>query len=153
MIPYTPEEWAEAADLLRETGEELARYEAYTPRVRDIVCAMLRECENVATGKEEAGNGGPPSLEPQDIIRFAFMSADEITNTLRRLVRRLTADAHQDEAEALVLVDALMREYAFTRDPLTPDAEQFSDDLRRLVAEWMCDSSKPTCAKEAGAGA
>jgi hypothetical protein len=60
------------------------------------------------------------------------------SNTLRRLVRRLNADEHGDEAEALKLVDVLMREYAFTRHPLTKDAEQFSDDLRRLVADWMC---------------
>jgi hypothetical protein len=60
------------------------------------------------------------------------------SNTLRRLVRRLNADAHGDESEALKLVDVLMREYAFTRHPLTKDAEQFSDDLRRLVADWMC---------------
>ncbi len=60
------------------------------------------------------------------------------SNTLRRLVRRLNADAHEDEAEALVVVDMLMREYAFTRHQLTKDAEQFSDDLRRLVADWMC---------------
>ena len=60
------------------------------------------------------------------------------SKTLRRLVRRLNADAHGDEAEALKLVDVLMREYAFTRDPLTRDAEQFSGDLRRLVADWMC---------------
>ena len=59
------------------------------------------------------------------------------SNTLRRLVRRLNADAHGDEAEALNLVDMLMREYGFTRHPLTKDAEQFSDDLRRLVAEWI----------------
>jgi len=50
----------------------------------------------------------------------------------------LVADAHGDEAEALKLVDMLMREYAFTRDPLTKDAERFSADLRRLVEEWMC---------------
>ena len=60
------------------------------------------------------------------------------SNTLRRLVRRLNADAHGDEAEALKLVDVLMREYAFTRHPLTKDAERFSDDLRRLVSDWMC---------------
>lgn len=62
-------------------------------------------------------------------------------NTLRRLVRRLKADAHGDEAEALKLVDMLMREYGFTRHPLTKDAEQFSDDLRRLVANWMCTAN------------
>jgi len=66
------------------------------------------------------------------------MKRSGMTNTLRRLVRRLNADAHGDEAEALKLVDVLMREYAFTRHPLTKDAEQFSDDLRRLVANWMC---------------
>jgi hypothetical protein len=68
------------------------------------------------------------------------MKQSGTTNTLQRLVRRLTADAHEDEAEALKTVDALMREYAFTRDPLTPDAEQFANDLRRLVADWMCAS-------------
>ena len=66
------------------------------------------------------------------------MKRSGMTNTLRRLVRRLNADAHGDEAEALKLVDMLMREYGFTRHPLTKAAEQFSDDLRRLVAEWMC---------------
>ena len=60
------------------------------------------------------------------------------SKVLRRLVRRLNADAHEDEAEALKKVDMLMREYGFTRGPLTKDAEQFSDDLRRLVADWMC---------------
>ena len=65
------------------------------------------------------------------------MKRSGMTNTLRRLVRRLNADAHGDEAEALKLVDVLMREYGFTRHPLTKDAEQFSNDLRRLVAEWI----------------
>jgi hypothetical protein len=80
------------------------------------------------------------------------MKQSGTTNTLQRLVRRLTAEAHEDEAEALKTVDALMREYAFARDPLTPDAEQFADDLRRLVADWMCAPSIPPRAKEAGAG-
>jgi hypothetical protein len=63
----------------------------------------------------------------------------------------LNADAHGDEAEALKLVDVLMREYAFTRHPLTKDAEQFSDDLRHLVADWMCTpnvSGQPRLAQE-----
>ena len=59
------------------------------------------------------------------------MKRSAITNTPLRLVRWLNADAHGDEAEALKLVDMLMREYAFTRRPLTKDTEQFSDDLRR----------------------
>ena len=66
------------------------------------------------------------------------MKRSEMTNTLRRLVRKLNADAHGDEAKALKLVDMLMREYGFTRHPLTKDAEQLSDDLRRLVADWIC---------------
>jgi hypothetical protein len=76
MTPYTPAEWAEAADLLLEMREETEHYEAYSMHARAIVCAMLRECENVATGKAEAGNGKSPSPAQQDIIR-ASMSADE----------------------------------------------------------------------------
>ena len=57
--------------------------------------------------------------------------------TLRRVVRQLKAAAHEDEAKALVLVDMLMRKYAFARN-LSPCAEKLSDDLRRLVADWMC---------------
>lgn len=65
-----------------------------------------------------------------------------VSHTLRRLVRRLRSDAHDDEAESLILVDVLMREYGFTRDPLTKDAEAFSDDLRALVAEWIAPNTK-----------
>ena len=59
------------------------------------------------------------------------------SKSLRRLMRRLNAEAHEDEADALKLVDILMREIGFTRHPLTEEAEQFSDELRSLVAEWI----------------
>jgi hypothetical protein len=59
------------------------------------------------------------------------------TNPLDRLVARLNADAHEDEATALKLVDFLMREYGFTHDPLTDDAQGFANDLRGLVAQWI----------------
>jgi hypothetical protein len=57
MTLYTAEEWAEAADLLSEMREETEHYEAYSMHARAIVCAMLREAENVATGKAEQKAG------------------------------------------------------------------------------------------------
>ena len=71
-----------------------------------------------------------------------------MTLTLRTLVAKLTNDAHKDDAKALMLVDILMREYGFTRHPLTWEAEQFSNGLRRLVAEWVTAA----CTEKDGSG-
>ena len=55
---------------------------------------------------------------------------------LDKITVRMNADGHEDEAEALRLIDTLMREYTYTHDLLTPDAETFAADLRGLVDEW-----------------
>jgi len=76
-------------------------------------------------------------MSKQSSERKASKSAQVVGRSLDRVVRRLKLDAHNDEAIAVLKVDFLMREYGFTRDPLTKDAEVFSDDLRQLVAEWI----------------
>ena len=61
---------------------------------------------------------------------------DEVSALLDKRTVRMNADGHEDEAEALRLIDLLMREYAYTRDPLTSDAIAFAGNLRDLVEEW-----------------
>ena len=55
---------------------------------------------------------------------------------LQRLQRTLRTNGWNETAKALQDVDMVMREYAFTKDPLTKDAEQLARELRALVQEW-----------------
>ena len=56
---------------------------------------------------------------------------------LQKLVEMLDADGHADAALSLIEVDHLMREYAFSRDPLTEKAAELGLGLRLLVADWV----------------
>jgi hypothetical protein len=56
---------------------------------------------------------------------------------LQKLVALLDADGHADAALSLIEADHLMREYAFSRDPLTEKASEPGMYLRRLVADWI----------------
>jgi hypothetical protein len=56
--------------------------------------------------------------------------------TLQRLKRTMRNHGWNETANALQDVDMVMREYAFTKDPLTQDAEQLARELRALVQEW-----------------
>ena len=59
----------------------------------------------------------------------------------RLVVERLRLDAHDEEATALEVVDGLMKDYATTRDVLTPAAAEFGAKLRALSRSW---SAEPT---------
>jgi hypothetical protein len=56
---------------------------------------------------------------------------------IEKLVDYLRADGHDDDAEALIVVDHLMREYAFSHEPMEENAKIFSQLLQDLVADWM----------------
>ena len=58
-------------------------------------------------------------------------------NKLEKLVDYLRADGHGDDAEALIAVDHLMREYAFSDEPMEENAKNFSQLLQDLVTDWM----------------
>jgi hypothetical protein len=68
--------------------------------------------------------------------------------TIDKLAEQFKREGHGDEAWALVNVDRLMREYAYTKDPLTKDAEQLGADLRDLVAEWKSVTELPPPQRE-----
>jgi hypothetical protein len=55
---------------------------------------------------------------------------------LQKLVAMLDADGHAAAARGLIEVNHLMREYAFSRDPLTEKAAELGMGLRLLVADW-----------------
>lgn len=57
----------------------------------------------------------------------------DVTQAMKKIDRNYESMSNK----ALVLVDMLMRKYAFARN-LSPCAEKLSDDLRRLVANWIC---------------
>jgi len=56
---------------------------------------------------------------------------------LNIILKRLRNDGHDDDADAIKIVDMLMHEYGFTRDALAHDAVEFSNELRQLVASWI----------------
>ena len=63
-------------------------------------------------------------------------SLGSIANPLAVVVARLRRDGHDDEADGLVAVDHLMREYAYTADPLDAVAEAMAKELRDVVDSW-----------------
>jgi hypothetical protein len=58
-------------------------------------------------------------------------------NKLEKLVDYLRVDGHSEDAEALIVVDHLMREYAFSDEPMEENAKNFSQLLQDLVTDWM----------------
>jgi hypothetical protein len=63
-------------------------------------------------------------------------SIGSIANPLAAAVARLRRDGHDDEADGLIAVDHLMREYAYTADPLDAVAEAMAKELRDVVGSW-----------------
>ena len=61
---------------------------------------------------------------------------------LQRLKRTLLTNGWDETAKAFEGVDILMREYAFTKDPLTQDADQLARELRALVQEWTSNTPR-----------
>jgi polyhydroxyalkanoate synthesis regulator phasin len=57
-------------------------------------------------------------------------------NKLEKLVDYLRVDGHSEDAEALIVVDHLMREYAFSDEPMEENAKNFSQLLQDLVTDW-----------------
>jgi hypothetical protein len=53
------------------------------------------------------------------------------------LIKELKTYGQEEDARALKLVDTLMREYAYTEDPLSKDAEDLGISLREVVNEWI----------------
>lgn len=54
-----------------------------------------------------------------------------------RLAVRLLLDHHADDAEALMKLDWLMREYLASDEPMTKDAEELKDMLLEIVESWL----------------
>jgi hypothetical protein len=48
----------------------------------------------------------------------------------------LRRDGYDDEADGLIAVDHLMREYAYTGDPLDDVAKAMASELRAVVDSW-----------------
>jgi hypothetical protein len=65
-----------------------------------------------------------------------------IANPLDVAVKRLRRDGHDDEANGLVAVDHLMREYAYTDDPLDDVAKAMAAELRAVVESWKSSGGK-----------
>ena len=125
MTPYTPAEWAEAADLLLEMREETEHYEAYSAHARAIVCAMLREAENVATGKAE----GKTDCTVHSIVLCPVCQRGDVWQ------------------------EAVNRTQYVYKGESVKDGQEVIDYLLAEVASLLETQNTPPCAKEAGAGA
>jgi hypothetical protein len=65
------------------------------------------------------------------------MPAPDNQEILDRLIKQCREWSHEDEVRALILVNLLMIEYAYSPEPMTEEAAQFSHDLRMLVNSWL----------------
>ena len=53
------------------------------------------------------------------------------------LIKHFRDTGHDDDADALEIVDFLMCEYAYTFDPMTDDAKALGQSLRDIVGAWL----------------
>ena len=66
----------------------------------------------------------------------ASRSSDGL-DAAERLAVRLLLENHGEEADALMTMDSLMREYLATTDSLTKDAEELRDMLFEVLESWL----------------
>ena len=61
-----------------------------------------------------------------------------MSHDLDALTATLTASGHKDDAVAAEMIDFLMREYAYTTEPL----DEYAIELQRLLLNWVASWSK-----------
>lgn len=71
-----------------------------------------------------------------------------MSEVLKNLVDDLRWNHQKEDADALILVDDLMRAYAFTSDSLSKEATKLSLSLRKLVAEWIAGEQHGSATRE-----
>ncbi|NBT58561.1 hypothetical protein EBT16_07230 [bacterium] len=71
-----------------------------------------------------------------------------MSEVLKNLVDYLRRNHHKDDAGALIIVDELMRAFAFTSDPLDKESSELSKSMRKLVAEWIVGDQHGSATRE-----
>lgn len=75
-----------------------------------------------------------------EVNEMSAASRGFVANPLDVVVKRLRRDGYNDEADGLVAVDHLMREYAYTDDTLDDVAKAMASELRAVVDSWKSSS-------------
>lgn len=76
------------------------------------------------------------ALTPEQRDAILAKQAESLT-PVERLMVYLNLDNHEDDAQAVAIVDDLMIAYVLTEDPLTPGAEELRDMLVEVAETWL----------------
>jgi hypothetical protein len=105
-----------------------------------------KECKCAAHSESECGCD--VDWTPQEVYDLRAENK-RLKGAIRRMdtesplsvvLKRLRRDGHDDEADGLVAVDHLMREYAYTDDTLDDVATAMAAELRAVVDSWKAAS-------------
>lgn len=75
------------------------------------------------------------ALTPEERDAILAKQSESMT-PVERLMVYLNQDNHEDDAQAVAIVDDLMIAYVLTTDPLTPGAEELRDMLVEVIEAW-----------------